>query len=175
MRIEKCWFCGSPVYPGHGTCFVRNDSKVFRFCRSKCHKNFKAKRNPRKVRWTKAFRKASGRELTLDPTLEFEKRRNRPVKYDRNLVEQTIFTMKKVAQIQQRREYSFYNKRMKEKKTHQIKEQIRQLNKYRAEKQFVGVNQLQNKEKVAAGSQPIKIKAAKKVAPKVTKKSTVQV
>jgi len=112
MRIEKCYFCSTNVYPGHGTAFVRNDAKVFRFCTSKCHKNFKMKRNPRKVRWTKAFRKAAGKEMTIDSTIDFEKRRNVPVRYDRELVQTTIKAMKRVGEIKQRREHAFWKQRM---------------------------------------------------------------
>ncbi len=112
MRLEKCFFCSCTVYPGKGTMFVRNDSKVFRFCRSKCHKNFKMKRNPRKVRWTKAFRKAAGKEMTVDSTLEFEKRRNIPVRYDRTLMANTVKAMKRVAEIKGRRERVLTKKRL---------------------------------------------------------------
>ncbi|ERE68270.1 putative ribosome biogeneis protein RLP24-like protein [Cricetulus griseus] len=59
---------------GHSMMFVRNDCKVFRFCKSKCHKNFKKQQNPRQVRWTKAFRNAAGKELMVDISFEFEKR-----------------------------------------------------------------------------------------------------
>ena len=113
MRIHHCYVCSSPIYPGHGIMFVRNDSKCFRFCRSKCHKSFKLKRNPRKMKWTKAFRKARGKEMTVDSTLDFEKRRNRPVRYDRGLVSSTLRAMKRVEEIKSKREQKFYENRMK--------------------------------------------------------------
>jgi large subunit ribosomal protein L24e len=112
MRVEKCYFCSTNVYPGHGSAFVRNDAKVFRFCTSKCHKNFKMKRNPRKVKWTKAFRKAAGKEMTIDSTIEFEKRRNIPVRYDRDLIATTVKAMKRVGEIRARRERAFFKHRM---------------------------------------------------------------
>ncbi|KAI0306469.1 ribosomal protein L24e-domain-containing protein [Multifurca ochricompacta] len=112
MRIEKCYFCSKSVYPGHGTAFVRNDAKVFRFCTSKCHKNFKMKRNPRKVRWTKAFRKAAGKEMVIDKTIDFEKRRNVPVRYDRDLMHTTLQAMRRVAEVKRRREHAFWRNRM---------------------------------------------------------------
>eukprot|EP00588_Corethron_pennatum_P014568 CAMPEP_0194264994 /NCGR_PEP_ID=MMETSP0169-20130528/349_1 /TAXON_ID=218684 /ORGANISM="Corethron pennatum, Strain L29A3" /LENGTH=157 /DNA_ID=CAMNT_0039005361 /DNA_START=161 /DNA_END=634 /DNA_ORIENTATION=- len=94
--------------------FVRNDSKIFRFCRSKCHRNFNKKRNPRKVAWTKAFRKTRGKEMAVDSTFEFEKRRNRPVKYDRELMGKTISAMQRVTEIRTRREARFHANRMKD-------------------------------------------------------------
>lgn len=92
--------------------FVRNDAKEFRFCRSKCHKNFKHRRNPRKLKWTKAFRKAAGKELTVDSTLTFSSRRNVPVRYNRDLVNTTLTAMDRIEEIRQKRERAFYKNRM---------------------------------------------------------------
>ncbi|KAI0180975.1 ribosome biogenesis protein RLP24 [Hypoxylon sp. FL1284] len=112
MRIETCYFCSRPAYPGKGITFCRNDAKQFRFCRSKCHKNFKMKRNPRKLKWTKAFRRAAGKEMTVDSTLQFAARRNVPVRYDRDLVAQTLRAMDRVAEIRAKRERVFAKRRL---------------------------------------------------------------
>ena len=70
------------------------------------------KRNPRKLAWTKAFRRASGKEMTVDTTLQFAARRNIPVRYNRDLVDKTLTAMQRVEEIKARRERVFYKKRM---------------------------------------------------------------
>nr|CAI5819242.1 unnamed protein product [Callosobruchus analis] len=111
MRIETCYFCSSRIYPGHGIQFVRNDCKIFKFCRSKCHAAFKKKKNPRKVKWTKAYRKTVGKELAIDPSFEFEKRRNVPIKYDREMWTKAVDAMKKVESIKQKRQGTYIMQR----------------------------------------------------------------
>ncbi|KAF3441714.1 hypothetical protein FNV43_RR15629 [Rhamnella rubrinervis] len=127
MRLEKCWFCSSTIYPGHGIQFVRNDAKIFRFCRSKCHKNFKMKRNPRKVKWTKAYRRLHGKDMTQDSTFEFERKRNRPERYDRNLSENTLKAIKKIDKIRGTRDTDHIRRRMKGKKAKELREAHKEL------------------------------------------------
>ncbi|KAL4090981.1 hypothetical protein QTP88_025730 [Uroleucon formosanum] len=113
MRIDTCYFCSSKIYPGHGMHFVRNDCKVFKFCRSKCHRAFQKKKNPRRVRWTKAYRKAVGKELAVDPSFEIEKRRNIPMKYDREFWQMSMEAIKKVTEIQKKRQSTYVMQRLR--------------------------------------------------------------
>eukprot|EP00099_Drosophila_melanogaster_P022568 NP_650073.1 ribosomal protein L24-like [Drosophila melanogaster] len=113
MRIQTCYFCSSKIYPGHGVQFVRNDCKVFKFCRGKCHKAFKRKKNPRKVGWTKAYRKAAGKELAIDPSFEFEKRRNVPMKYSRETWQKGLEAIKRVTEIKEKRTSHFVMERLR--------------------------------------------------------------
>ncbi|XP_065334190.1 probable ribosome biogenesis protein RLP24 [Cloeon dipterum] len=111
MRIEVCYFCSSRIFPGHGIQFVRNDCKIFKFCRSKCHAAFKKKKNPRKVKWTKVYRKTVGKELAVDPSFEFEKKRHCPVKYNREVWQKSVEAMKAVEAIKQKRQAHFIKQR----------------------------------------------------------------
>jgi len=127
MRIETCYVCSAPSYPGRGITFVRNDAKVFRFCRSKCHKAFKAKLNPRKLRWTKAFRRSAGKEMSVDTTFDFERLRHRPVKYDRELMKKTVRAMDRVQEIKEAREKRFWDKRMEPNKKVQEQRDLKEV------------------------------------------------
>lgn len=107
--------------------FVRNDSKIFRFCRSKCRHNFNMKRNPRKLRWTKAFRAAAGKELVLDSSFAFERRRNRVEKYDREVVAATLSALPAIDKIKTTRQRDFYKQRMVVRVKETRKDALREL------------------------------------------------
>ena len=62
VDTHNCSFCGEAVEPGTGKMFVRKDGAIFYFCSSKCQNNYRLGRVPRLVAWTKAGRKAKGRE-----------------------------------------------------------------------------------------------------------------
>lgn len=47
-----------------------------------------------------------------DSTFEFEKRRNIPIRYNRELVQTTVKAIQRVSEIQRRRERAFHNNRM---------------------------------------------------------------
>lgn len=87
--------------------------QIFKFCRSKCHKAFKKRKNPRKTKWTKAFRKTAGKELTVDPSFEFEKRRNVPIKYSRELWSKTVGAVKRVNEIREKRSGLYVMERLR--------------------------------------------------------------
>lgn len=85
------------------------------------------KRNPRKLRWTKAFRKAAGKELAIDTTFAFERRRNRAVKYDRELVANTLRAMPVIDKVRTERERDFHRARMVVREKETRKDALREL------------------------------------------------
>ena len=48
----------------------------------------------------------------MDSTFDFERLRNRPVKYDRELMKKTVRAMERVQAIKEKREERFWAKRM---------------------------------------------------------------
>merc|ERR1712184_104638 len=72
------------------------------------------------MRWTKAYRKTHGKELMYDSTLDFEKRREEPVRYNRELYVKTVQAIGKIEAIKQAREKRFKNARIKEAKRRNV-------------------------------------------------------
>jgi large subunit ribosomal protein L24e len=73
------------------------------------------KRQPRKLKWTKTHRALRGKEMIVDQNLilgQFAKRRNVPIKYDRNLVQATMKAMERIEEIRAKRERVFTRRRL---------------------------------------------------------------
>ncbi|MDO5852037.1 MAG: 50S ribosomal protein L24e [Methanobacteriaceae archaeon] len=51
--MRTCSFCNEEIEDGTGKMYVRKDGSIFFFCSSKCEKNKKLGRIPRKVKWVK--------------------------------------------------------------------------------------------------------------------------
>ena len=64
-----------------------------------------------------------------DSTLEFEKRRNIPIRYDRNLMSTTLKAMKRIQEIKANRERVFYKQRMAGKKELEKEQAIKEIQK----------------------------------------------
>lgn len=65
MEKNECWFCGSTIYPGHGSVYIKNNCEHLYFCRSKCKKLFKLGKNSSFLRWCYNFRKKKGKFIVL--------------------------------------------------------------------------------------------------------------
>lgn len=59
MRIYKCAFCGSSIYPGYGVMYIKTDGTVLRFCSRKCFVSaVRYGRDPRRQIWARKAARA---------------------------------------------------------------------------------------------------------------------
>lgn len=58
-----------------------------------------------------SFKGHLSHQVFQDSTIDFEKRRNVPVRYDRELIQTTVKAMKRVGEIKARRERAFFKHR----------------------------------------------------------------
>lgn len=70
-----------------------------------------------------------GKELTVDPSFEFEKRRNVPVKYSRELWNKTLEAIEKINEIKERRERHYVMQRLRKGRERDIHNDIRDVQK----------------------------------------------
>jgi large subunit ribosomal protein L24e len=54
-----------------------------------------------------------GKEMTVDSTFEFEKRRNVPIRYNRDTVVEAVAVIKRVSEIRESRQKRFWENRVR--------------------------------------------------------------
>ena len=62
----KCAFCSKPQEPGKGIIRAMNDGRILYFCSSKCKKNHKLGRNPKKLKWARPAEKVGKKETKAE-------------------------------------------------------------------------------------------------------------
>ncbi|KAJ3349880.1 60S ribosomal protein L24, partial [Kappamyces sp. JEL0680] len=89
--IEACNFSGFKIYPGHGSLFVRSDSRVYRFVSSKTKSLFLQRKKPAKFDWTIVFRRLHKKGQDVEST---KKRSKKTAKVQRPVVGATLEAIK---------------------------------------------------------------------------------
>eukprot|EP01115_Flamella_aegyptia_P010477 TRINITY_DN46705_c0_g1_i1.p2 TRINITY_DN46705_c0_g1~~TRINITY_DN46705_c0_g1_i1.p2 ORF type:complete len:152 (-),score=51.27 TRINITY_DN46705_c0_g1_i1:238-693(-) len=56
IKPELCQYTGFKIHPGHGKKYVRVNSQTFILITKKAERQFKEKKNPRKIAWTSVYR-----------------------------------------------------------------------------------------------------------------------
>lgn len=109
MEIKFCSICGSKIYPGHGSVLVKNNLKLYRFCRSKCRKLFFLKKNPIFLKWTSKNRLIRGRKVIpfSERSKDFDKKFLLKKNYNFYLTLRTLYQSKNIRKMYDRRALDF--------------------------------------------------------------------
>merc|ERR1711981_840264 len=68
IKTETCRFSGLRIYPGRAVKFVRTDTQIFTFLKSKCRTLFNQRKRPAKLAWTALYRKQHKKDATSERT-----------------------------------------------------------------------------------------------------------
>merc|ERR1711948_78146 len=68
IKTETCRFSGLRIYPGRAVKFVRTDTQIFTFLKSKCRTLFNQRKRPAKLAWTSLYRKQHKKDATSETT-----------------------------------------------------------------------------------------------------------
>merc|ERR1712176_591352 len=68
IKTETCRFSGLRIYPGRAVKFVRGDTQIFTFLKSKCRTLFNQRKKPAKLAWTSLYRKQHKKDATSEVT-----------------------------------------------------------------------------------------------------------
>merc|ERR1711981_471219 len=79
IKTETCRFSGLRIYPGRAVKFVRTDTQIFTFLKSKCRTLFNQRKKPAKLAWTTLYRKQHKKDQTTEATKKKRRGANKAI------------------------------------------------------------------------------------------------